>query len=449
MEFPKKLVAACTAVAFALGGVSIEGVSLPDLFPTPHVATDPFYGGPEAAKKLLGSNAAVNIIDVPISNATTAKQQAMYDNNDTNKLIDKDAKTLVKDLHSPKGVLRSAVRKAFSTATYGRYKPSAVNYEKTAPLTLENGCIDYWHDDKLQPLYDFIKSNAKPDQLNVAVVEAFVCNPPRGQMGVRAFGSANIIPIVALGELGSTAGTIVHEAGGHYLGLPHAGTAECTDVINIQGCDVNETADKWSLMAYRSANTFTVPELYKLGLLRPDEVLDLHGATTSQEVTLTDISHKGGIKLVIGKTAAGKELYISWDKDDSAGYTEECVVVKSLYDRLKGVREEDLLDGAVWKDADTGKDRYFSCYKTQKTSQTHSLQERVDARAVNAGTNGAYDWSSFVLVSPKGEKIKGTDYYMNEDRAFREPSEVVYAGAGGTRITYVSANKKQAVITVG
>jgi len=435
------MVAMGTALAFTLAGCTTSPEEW--LHPQPAVSAEQnsLYS-PETIRHLFGSNAPLHIIDVPITNAKPAKGLSSSD--------DKEGEKFIKDLHSSKGTFRTSVGKAFAKATLGRYQPATVNYTQTTPYDLAGGCMDIWTPNALDKLNKFIRDSAKPDQLNIAVVEAYTCKPPEGMQGARGFAFPGTVPIVAKGDLKDAAGTAVHE-GGHYVN-PHAGIAECSDVTHIQGCTVNETADYWSPMGYNGGDEFTPRELLNMNLLRQDEVVDLRNVSgSSQEVTLTDMSHKKGVKLVIGKTAAGNALYFSWTKDIQAGWRDKCEQVKHEYDTPKGAKEEDTLWGFNDTDPKTKKTKYYWCYDIDKTKQNHTLQMRVEAPGVNEGTDAAYKGESLVWVVPPGEKVKGTqDQYINQDKSFMNPYQVVYAGGkDALPIAYVSANNNKAVVRIG
>ncbi len=451
MEISRKLVALGSALAFTVAGCAIDAKGSLETLPSATtsanpVEDDPLYGGPEAARRLLGSNAALNIIDVSVANASTAMQLNLYEDNEFNSLADTEANAFVKDLHRPKGKFRSEIAKSFAQATLDRYKPSGLSYVKTQPITLDGGCVDYWHQEELGPLTQLIKDSAKQNKLNFAVIEAFGCKPPKDESGVAGFASPDTIPVIMKGQSAGMDYAVIHE-GGHYLGLPHAGIAECSDATTIQGCTPSKTADDWSVMSYqRITQQFTVPELYELGLLRPDEVVDVRNTTTPhQEVKLTDMSHKNGVKLIVGQTAVKKKLYLSWGKDDQAGYKEKCVRTNGDFVTPKGVSIDDVLYWSTTNDTKTGKLVDYACYMADKTNQDHSLQMRVSSAPAdgNLDPNG-----SLLLVVPKVQPMKRTNEYPNRNRSFMYPPQKVYA-TGETPIRYISANHQSATVKIG
>ena len=440
------MVAVGTAFAFTLSGCTVASDGSWEFPGATHAPADPaeqdpLYGGAEAARRLLGSNAAIHIIDVQVTNAKTAKKLGIDG--------DKDAKKFVKDLHNPAGKFRTTLAKTFTDATLGRYRPAAVTYEKAKPLALEGGCVNKWNDAELQPLLNTIDAAAKPDQVNVAVVEAFSCKPPEGENWVGGFASPDMVPIVLQSETSYAKESSVHEVG-HHFGLSHAGTAECEDMIQIRKCTVSEVDDSRSIMSYTSANKFTAAELDELGLLRDDEVVDLRGATAPQEVTLTDMSHDDGVKLIIAKTAIGNDLYLSWAQDTSAGSDENCVKTKAEYGVPKGVNE--FKDYLYWRlyTTKSGKEINYACYQTNQTDQDHSLQMRVASGEADGQQVIPSAFGSLSLVTSKGQKVKGTDWYINQGRPFINPPESVYAGGNDALpIAYVSADHDKAVVRIG
>lgn len=193
-------------------------------------------------------------------------------------------------LYAREPAVLDAVRTGVREATSGRLDPRVEVVVAGGLLTSYKGCVPTWGSDAIERVAEPVR---RAGAMNVILLRAPLC--PDDQWGsIGGFDSWYGSPVVGWTSLSSVTDlvhVIVHEYG-HDVSLWHAGLSTCTDAATLAGCQTDEVGDRASVMSYvHSSDTFTAPELARMGLLTEAEIVDV--AAPSGEYHLVDLWEEG------------------------------------------------------------------------------------------------------------------------------------------------------------
>ncbi len=410
-----KIVALGGAVAIVLGNAactsseSEPGPNASIVAVVPEVTVTPTLPSiKEETTRLLGSQAGLNIIYMPISNSARSDDEAVV--TPAKEIIGFRKRLLAQDK-----TLLQTFSQAFDTATYGRYVPKSVDVVTAAPIAISDGCVELNANEQSEFIRAAAQDYVKKDAINIIELDAVPCGDIATE-AVAGFASANLIPIMnrvsfRFDEAYPTnehAMLAVHEFG-HFMNVKHAGAAECKDRVRITSCKADVVGDQHSLMSYEPksrfgagrVDTFTVPELYKLGLLKKNEFVI---NPDPGKLSLHTMSSPG-LKLAIFGTYI-ESKYVSYEEDATAAYDVACTP-----EGKKKIAEEDILYTST-----TGASEItYECYRSNKTKLSASVQVRFPLREVDVvTTKGAGSKNdSLLLVDARTDSTDPHD--MRED----------------------------------
>lgn len=369
--------------------------------PTPVQTPESYVPKKTETLRLLGVNATLQVIYIPVSNAQ--KNPDNYNDEENNafrtKLLQYDRATL------------EGFSKAFMYATSGRYAPD-VQVTTTQPIELTNGCVDSRSWKQTAEIENAAKAASLKGHINVVAVDADPCWTP-GEI-LMGYASTEITPVILRTAFSSNevmshplyAGVVVHEVG-HSAGLDHAGKAVCEDPVRITNCTVDVTDDQNSVMSYDYgayigndvATRFTAPELGKLGLLKADEVVTSANPGTVSLVPMT----KEGAKLLVVQNNGHDTAYISTEIDPFAPYDVACTEGEQidpsrplLYTRTTSSQGGDELQ--------------YVCYEGNPTGTIASVQVRFSTRSADQTLNSGFAGApSLAMVDTRKDTLDPRD----------------------------------------
>ncbi len=391
--------------------------SASDTYTTEVTSDTPITPGART-RQLLLANAPVHFIVIPGDGyeATSLNEGARRD---------------IEKLKSLDPFFMEAVQLQMAAITQVRYIPGGMAETLlTEPLQLENGCVDNTNSEQIMRIHAAAEPYKSPKLLNVILVEDDMCDPL-----VAGFASPDETPILGMIAAPELAHITMHEFG-HSAAIGHAGNIKCYDPVRINACgDPSPTTDKDSVMGYRTGQRqvaeedFTMPELYTLGMLHPEEVAIISGPG-DYALNRNEDSARDSLKLLVIPTEA-QPVVLSWEQDGQASYDVECLEGNTYTEN-----DNALYTGTKIVD---GLEKDYVCRKRNERYQDHTLQIR------QAYIDGQLQGFRVIARLPRTFNDFDSNAYTSGEVI---PNTVVYENSK-LRVSYLGMNNQnQALIRV-
>jgi len=403
---------------------------------TPHEGfpanTDMDYQPNPNAPLLLG-DAALNIIvmqptyEAPIADPNAVDKASQHE--------------FTTELETSAPALMSAIKTAYETATYDRYKPSRVIVTNVAG-TVAVGCITDTDDAEDQTIQEASEGYDIPGDLNVIAINQGPCQDETGAGFIGGFDAIDTseYPVVDnfVFEDGEFEATAIHEDG-HYGGVIHAGVATCQNPVRIKDCGLDPVGDPLSDMGYTqasSANHYTYPELGMLGLLHKDEIEDVTKAGKYKLVSMGE----NGLKVLVLPGPDHNPVYLSFEDDPTASSDLSCIP-----DPDGGSSNDPLFNRPNMISIGTSYGRPFACFAVHQRSLANSLQVRtMEYATAFDSVYGAQCFIADVIPPPRIPDKFG----QTMESGWIQTGQTVYAGEGYTaKLVSISNNGATVSIT--
>ncbi len=404
------------AVAIALGGAACKGPEIQVPSASISVSTTPETLAPPDATveqyepaSLMANQAGLNLIYMPISNPSPKLEAS------TQTPV-KETRSFRKALLAKDKTLLQTFVETFDTATRGRYIPKSVDVVKAEPFHLSDGCVKLGDEEQRVAIQTEASKYVVKDAINVVELDALPCGDDI--ISFAAYADVDTIPVVNRRVFrfdkkyptSENAEVVAHEVG-HYFGVDHAGDADCEDTASITSCKADVAGDQNSLMSYEypsatmqtTVDSFTVPELYELGLLEGSEYV-VNPARTN--LTLHTLGSSGLKMAIFTDPNSGEPRYVSYENDPTAAFDIQCAP-----EGKKNIPDADILYTTKLGNAKT----WSECYSSNKTALTASVQVRFQLREEDQVTTKGFGSTNDSLLMVDARKDSTKKYEPRED----------------------------------